>query len=129
MFMTPLLRWKGMLFIVMDNNAISRKMHRMISAVSVWVRTHRWLSSGKEREWRRHTHNRQVGFISRIPRHLGMVLGVIEALCDIKRELVRRPYRWLLLCEAGHRHRHQILSCLSSSIVASKSVNEYLGEG
>jgi hypothetical protein len=36
-------------------------------------------------------------FISRRPRHLGMILRVIESLSDIKRELqsrlVRRPYR------------------------------------
>jgi hypothetical protein len=48
-----------------------------------------------------------VGFISRGLRLLGTILSVIESLSEIKRELhrvVKRPYRWLLLCEVGHRH-------------------------
>jgi hypothetical protein len=74
------------------------------------------------------------GFIRSRPRGLGIILcfGVIEALSEIKRELhsslVSRPYGRLLLYQTGHRHRHQILSSLSSSILASKSRDVYLGE-
>jgi hypothetical protein len=50
MFVIHLLCWKGMLFILIDTNAISRKLRRMISAVWVWVRAPWWLSGGKERE-------------------------------------------------------------------------------